>query len=101
MLFKNFKEAVDYYKFKGSHRYGTLGDTNGVIRSYSNGKNGDIFYTDKIYYKIKNERVRKLFRLSIGSQKPLRFFVKTSKGVEDKGLYRAEKFYKNYVKLIK
>ena len=40
--FNNFKEAHEYYEYPSTHRVGTIGDSNGVIRSYSNGKKGDI-----------------------------------------------------------
>ena len=46
-LFKNFKDAHEYYNYPGTYRHGTIYDETGVIRSYSNGtkdffKNGFI-----------------------------------------------------------
>ena len=31
MIFKNLKEAHEYYNYPSSHRFGTIGDKNGVI----------------------------------------------------------------------
>lgn len=42
MIFENFKKAHEYYKYPGSHRIGSYGDGDYIIRSYSNGHNGDI-----------------------------------------------------------
>ena len=41
-MFKNIKEAHEHYKYISSHRFGTIGNDTGVIRSYSNGEKGDI-----------------------------------------------------------
>lgn len=103
MIFKNFKEATLFYKYPSSHRFGTIGNEKGVIRSYSNGEKGDIFKEEGkvIYYKLKNEKVKAMFKKSIQSQQKIRFFRKINKGVKDMGNYKAQKFYKNYVKLIK
>ena len=46
MIFKNFKEAHNYYKYPGTHRVGSYGDDKGIIRSYSCGKKGDILKND-------------------------------------------------------
>ena len=102
-LFKNFKEAHEYYNYISSHRIGTIGDSKGVIRSYSNGKKGDIILEEgnKIYYMIKNDKIKSLFKLSKENKRKIRFFRKTDKGVLDMGLYSVDKFYKGFVKLIK
>lgn len=42
MIFNNFKEAQEYYKYPGTHRIGSYGNDKGIIRSYSSGKKGDI-----------------------------------------------------------
>ena len=34
MIFKNFKEAHEYYKYPGTHRIGSYGNDKGIIRSY-------------------------------------------------------------------
>lgn len=101
MLFKNFKNACEHYKYPGSHRIGTIANSKGVIRSYSNGTKGDIVMDDKIYYVLKNDKVREWFKKSIESGQRLRFFYKVKSGVQDLGLFRANKFYKNYIQLVK
>ena len=101
-LFKNFKDAHEYYNYPSSHRFGTIYDKNGVIRSYSNGEydivkdNGKIFY-----YKIKNETIKEAFKMTREKNRKIRVFLKTSNGVLDLGKFKVDKFYKNYVKLIK
>jgi hypothetical protein len=101
--FRNFKEAHEYYEYPSTHRVGTIGDSNGVIRSYSNGKKGDIIKDNGkiIYYKLKNEKIKNLFKLSLINKKKLRFFKKDKEKVIDMGEYVVSKFYKDYVKLIK
>lgn len=101
--FNNFKEAHEYYKYPSTHRIGTIGDDNGVIRSYSNEKEGDIIKDNGkiIYYKIKNEKIKSLFKLSLVNKKKLRFFKKNKEKVIDMGEYTVNKFYKDYVKLVK
>ena len=103
MIFRNFQEATFFYKYPSSHRFGTIGNEKGVIRSYSNGEKGDIIKNDGkvIYYKLKNEKVKAMFKKSIESQQKIRFFRKINAGVKDMGNYRAEKFYKDFVKLVK
>ena len=101
MIFKNFKIAHNYYKYPSSYRFGTIGDNLGVIRSYSNGKNNDIIEKNKIKYKIKNKKIRDLFRLSKLNNKKLRFFYKVDNGVKDLGLFKVKRFYKEYVILYK
>ena len=102
-LFKNFKKAHEHYKYPSSHRIGTIGDDKGVIRSYSNGEKGDIIMDEgnKIYYVIKNNKIKNLFTLSKQNNRKLRFFKKIDEGVLDMGLYYVERFYKNYVKLMR
>ena len=101
MIFKNFKIAHNYYKYPSSYRFGTIGDEYGVIRSYSNGKNNDIIEKNKIKYKIKNKKIRDLFKLSKLNNKRLRFFYKIKNGVKDLGLFKVKRFYKEYVILFK
>ena len=102
-IFKNFKEAHEYYKYPSSHRIGTISDSKGVIRSYSNGKKGDIFKNDGniIYYQLKNEKIKEEFSISKKGKRKIRFFRKIDKGVLDMGLYYVDKFYKTFVKLVK
>ena len=104
MIFKNIKEAHKYYKYPSSHRFGTIGDNKGVLRSYSNGKGCDYYRKSgkEIYYKIKNERVRSLYSLNLKTKQKVRFFRKVYDGVEDLGLYKVIKFTKDsFIKLIK
>ena len=101
MIFKNFKTAHNHYNYPSSYRFGTIGDELGVIRSYSNGKNNDIIEKNKIKYKIKNKKIRDLFRLSKLNNKKLRFFYKIDNGVKDLGLFKVKRFYKEYVILYK
>ena len=97
MIFKNFKEAHEYYKYPGSHRIGSFGDDKGVIRSYSNGKKGDILKNNKIYYVLKNDNIKEKFKLNIKNNKKIRFFIKQENVVKDMGLYHVKRFYKNFV----
>ena len=97
MIFKNFKEAHEYYKYPGSHRIGSFGDDKGVIRSYSNGKKGDILKNNKIYYVLKNDNIKEKFKLNIKNNKKVRFFIKQENVVKDMGLYHVKRFYKNFV----
>ena len=104
MIFKNIKEAHEYYKYPSSHRFGTIGDLKGVLRSYSNGKGCDYYKKNskEIYYKIKNERVKNLYSLNLKTKQKVRFFRKVDNGVKDLGLYKVVKFTKdNFIKLIK
>lgn len=104
MIFRNFKEAHEYYKYPSSHRFGTVGNEKGVIRSYSNGKNCDYYKKDnmEVYYKIKSDKVRELFKLNMLNKRKVRFFKKVDNGVIDMGLYNVVKFTEgNYVKLKK
>lgn len=97
MFFKNFKQAHEYYNYPGSHRIGSFGDEKGIIRSYSNGKKGDILKNNKIYYVLKNDTIKEKFKLNIKNNKKVRFFIKMDKGVKDMGLFYVKKFYKNFV----
>ena len=97
MIFKNFKEAHEYYKYPGSHRIGSFGDDRGIIRSYSNGKKGDILKNNKIYYVLKNDNIKEKFKLNIKNNKKIRFFIKQENGVKDMGLYHVKRFYRNFV----
>ena len=97
MIFKNFKEAHNYYKYARTHRVGSYGDDKGISRSYSCGKKGDILKNDVVYYVLKNDKIKEKFKLNIKNKKKLRFFLKVENGVKDMGLYNVKKFYKNYV----
>ena len=103
MKFKNFKEAHSYYKYPSTHRFGTISNEKGVIRSYSNGKNNDKILNNgnKIYYMIKNERIKGYFELNKKYNKKLRFFRKIDNYVLDMGLYFVNKFIDGYVILLK
>ena len=103
MIFKNLKEAHVYYNYPSTHRFGTIGNEKGVIRSYSNGVNCDkILESNKvIYYRIKNDRIKKMYQTSIDNKKKVRFFRKVKEGVLDMGLYLPVRFHKGFVKLLK
>lgn len=101
-IFKNFKEAHEFYKFPSSHRFGTIYNDKGVIRSYSNGgydKEKDNFKI--FYYKLKNDIIKEAFSKNKENNKNLYLFVKVNNGVLDLGKYKVDKFYKGYVKLLK
>ena len=103
MKFENLKSAHKYYKYPSSHRFGTIGNEDGVIRSYSNGKNHDKVIDNRniIYYMIKNEKIEDLFRLNLNTKRKIRFFLKINEGVKDMGLYLPIRFYKGFIKLTK
>lgn len=99
--FSNFKQAHQHYKYPSTHRIGTIYNSSGVIRSYSNGsKDIEKDNYKRFYYKIENDNVKLAFRNSIVNKKPLRLFVNMGKYVMDYGMYTAERFYKGYVKLV-
>ena len=95
-VFKNFKKW--YYNYPGSYRFGTIYNEKGVIRSFSN-NTYDIDKDKVFYYKIKNDIIKSEFRKKMGFK--IRLFVKKDKRVEDRGLYKVDKFYKGFIKLIK
>ena len=99
-MFKNIKQAHEYYKYPGSYRIGTIYDENGVIRSYSNGTK-DIIKDNIFYYELKNDKIKNAFKINKKNNNSLRLFRKDNNYVKDMGLYKVDKFYKNYVKLIK
>ena len=99
-MFKNIKQAHEHYKYPGSYRTGTIYDENGVIRSYSNGTK-DIIKDKIFYYELKNDKIKNAFKLNKKNNNKLRVFRKENNSVKDLGLYKVDKFYKNYVKLIK
>ena len=71
MLFKTLRDAHKFYDYPSTHRFGTIGNDKGVIRSYSNGVNCDkILESGKvIYYRIKNDRIKKMYQMSIDNKK--------------------------------
>lgn len=100
MLFKNIKEAHEYYNFPGTYRIGSVFVKNyGIIRSYSNGENKDFFRNGIFYYKIKNELLYSRFLMNYKLKNKLRLFVKVVNGVLDLGLVKVKKINKNYVQL--
>ena len=101
MLFKNFKEAHEYYNYPGSHRIGSFGDDKGIIRIYSNGSEGDYQTKKFFYYVLKNDKIKERFKNNIKNNKKVRVVVKATKGVEDLGLLNVKGFYKNFVRLEK
>ena len=99
-LFKNFKTAQEYYKYPGSYRIGTIHNEKGVIRSFSN-NTYDIDKGNTFYYFIKNDKIKNAFKLNKNNGKKIRLFIKKNDYVVDVGLYKVDKFYKKYVKLMK
>ena len=99
-MFKNIKEAHEHYKYPGSYRIGTIYNDKGVIRCYSNGMK-DIYKNKVFYYELKNNKIKDIFRITKENKKRIRIFRKEKDFVKDLGLYKVDKFYKNYVKLIK
>ena len=96
--YKNIKEAHGFYKYPGSYQYGSVYVKDyGIIRSYSNGKKGDVLKNNKIYYVLKNDNIKEKFKLNIKNKKKIRFFLRFEKGVKDMGLYFVKRFYKNFV----
>ena len=53
------------------------------------------------YYELKNNLIKEKFEINKTKNKKLRLFRKINNYVYDLGLYKVDKFYKNYVKLIK
>ena len=103
-LFKNIKTAHDYYKFPGSHRQGSIFVENqGIIRSYSNGLNGDYFDNQNklFYYRMKNTILVNKFKINIINKTKLRLFVKVKNGVIDMGLFKVLKLTNKYACLSK
>ena len=106
-IFKNIKLAHEQYTYPSNYRFGTVGNKNGVLRSYSNGKNHDKILNNgsKVLYKIKNEKIQKLFKLNKQTKQKVRFFLKIDIGVKDMGLYNVKKFIKNndnlFIELVK
>ncbi len=103
MIFRNFKEAHEYYKYPNTHRIGTIGNEKGVIRSYSNGEKGDYYKNQGklVFYMIKNEKIKNMFKKNIKYKKKVRYFRKVSNIVIDMGLYKVIGFKENFVKLKK
>ena len=50
---------------------------------------------------MKNTKIKDLFLKTKNNKKKVRIFRKEKDFVKDLGLYKVDKFYKNYVKLIK
>ena len=105
-IFINLKSAHEHYNYPSSHRFGTIGNEKGVIRSYSNGKNCDKILKDGklIYYRLKNEKVKEMYKINIKSKRKIRFFSKIKEGVLDMGLYLPVSILEksqSFIKLIK
>ena len=101
-IFKNFKDAHEYYKYPSSYRFGSIYNDNGIIRSYSNGDKDIVKDNFNIfYYQLKNNFIKEKFEINKTKNKKIRLFRKIDNYVYDLGLYKVDKFYKNYVKLIK
>ena len=68
-----------------------------VKEDFKHFKKGDILKKNKVYYVLKNDKIKDKFKLNIKNKKKLRFFIKVKDGVQDMGLYHVKRFYKNYV----
>ena len=85
-MFKNFKEACDFYKFPGSHQVGSFGNATGILRSYSNGTPGKDFFLNgerEILYKLKDDSYREKFSRNILNDQLVRVFRKVNSEVEN------------------
>ena len=99
-MFKNIKEAHDFYKYPGSFRLGSIYVKDyGIIRSYSNSSGKDFIKNDIFHYKLKNRDYFYKFRENLIKQNPLRLFIKQKDGVVDMGLLKVVKLTRNYVYL--
>ena len=99
MFFKNIKSFDQYYKHPMSYRFGSIYDNNGIIRIYSNGLNGDYEKNNIFYYKIKNDKIKNLFKKTKFNNITIKVVVKVTNGVEFKGKYKIRGFYKGFVRL--
>eukprot|EP00933_Yihiella_yeosuensis_P056153 TRINITY_DN55199_c0_g1_i1.p1 TRINITY_DN55199_c0_g1~~TRINITY_DN55199_c0_g1_i1.p1 ORF type:complete len:179 (-),score=32.18 TRINITY_DN55199_c0_g1_i1:81-578(-) len=111
-IFRNFLDAHTYYGFPATHRTGTIGNKEvGVIRSFSanhevDGKDKDRFDFGKsrlerpqrILYRLKDEKIRSLFKINQERGTSLYFFKRLAKddadypGVWDMGKYLVAEF---------
>ena len=85
MNFKNIKTLDAHYKYPMSYRIGTIYDSDGLVRVYSNGKNEDYSNRGFFYYKIKNKTIENRFRESKKSGNKFRLVTKSQNGVTDHG----------------
>lgn len=61
-VFKNFKDA---HKYPSSHRFGSIYNDNGIIRSYSNGEKDIVKDNFNIfYYELKNNLIKEKFKIN-------------------------------------
>ena len=98
-LFKNIKEAHEFYKYPGSYRHGSIynKEIGGIVRSYSNGTKPDLFLKNEIHYVIKNELFKTRFQETIKNKIKVRIFQKSPLGCLDHGLFLPKKIVKNKV----
>ncbi len=99
MNFKNIKTLDAHYKHPMSYRIGTIYDSDGIVRVYSNGKNNDFETNNFFYYRIKNKTIEKRFIDAKKNARTFRLVTKIDNGVLDRGLYKVSGFYKNFVRL--
>ena len=99
MIFKNIKEADEYYKYPMSYRMGSIYDDKGIIRIYSNGQKGDYETDNFFYYKLKNKQIKERFEKNIKNKKKVRVIIKIKDGVKDKGLLEVKGFFKDFVRI--
>lgn len=104
-IFKNFKEANKHYNFSCSYQIGSCVNDKGVYRSFSNMKYEKDIYKDDfnvIYYLCDHGNVKKGFLLNKKYNTKVRVFLKVNTNITyDLGLYKFDKYYKNYAKLIR
>ena len=114
-VFCNFLEACKHYNYPGSHQHGSIGNKDGIFRTYSNstpGKDRVLHEGHEVHYRLKNKDVQSKFALNKKSGQCVRFFRKveqrgdggklTKAGCKDMGLYRVCSFIENdaFVRLV-
>eukprot|EP00930_Biecheleria_cincta_P048975 TRINITY_DN34212_c0_g1_i1.p1 TRINITY_DN34212_c0_g1~~TRINITY_DN34212_c0_g1_i1.p1 ORF type:complete len:167 (-),score=23.66 TRINITY_DN34212_c0_g1_i1:54-554(-) len=101
-VFRNFQEACAHYRFPGLHRIGTVGNANGVVRSFSNPAHcKDKFLKQEVHYRIKDANYRSKFERNMETGQLVRFFTKAplkesprQNRCLDLGLFRVAGFVK-------
>ena len=95
-LFRNFRSACQRYGFPGSHQVGSYGPKGkGIVRTYSNGTPGkDIVLNaaSMVFYRLKDENVRRQFDVNRQQKKHVRVFRKVDVGVLELGDYQVAEF---------
>lgn len=113
-IFPNFKVACEYYHYPGTHQRGSVGNADGIVRTYSNstpGKDKILNMGAEVWYRLKSLDMQAQFQRNIDSGQPVRFFRRvpwrigkqTQKpGCKDMGLFDVIGFVENdaFVRLV-